>query len=234
MPFLLDLIIYHRKQFQMMRGLLEIFIFHQGLQMMWTLGKLCIYSIHQFIFHQRHLVPCKWCEPWERFACPVIAQAALISSIYQELSLPIINYPDVSWIIPVYQKKHPTLVSFLKIDDRLSRATLSLGAYQYYWEWCLRINDNLQHQAWPQKNASEMLVAPQISHGHGLPWSALVCYSLPWLLLAWPRCIILHPHSISLHPHCIHMHPPASVFICFICFVCFYLFFKIPTLSRFF
>ena len=85
-----------------------------------------------------------------------------------------------------------------------------------------------------QKNTSKMLVAPQISKGLGLPWSALVCYSLPWLLLAWPRCIILHPHSISLHPHCIHMHPPASAFICFICFVCFYLFFKIPTLSRFF
>ena len=31
-----------------------------------------------------------------------------------------------------------------------------------------------------EKNASEMLVAPQISQWLGLPWSALVCHSLPW------------------------------------------------------
>ena len=31
--------------------------------------------------------------------------------------------------------------------------------------------------------ASEMLVAPRISEYFGLPWSALICYSLPWMLL---------------------------------------------------
>ena len=43
-----------------------------------------------------------------------------------------------------------------------------------------------------------MLVAPRIPQGLCLLWSALVCYSLPWmllvklvvawLLLAWPPC----------------------------------------------
>ena len=37
------------------------------------------------LFYQWRRNSCKWCEPWERFACTVIAQTALISTIYHKL-----------------------------------------------------------------------------------------------------------------------------------------------------
>ena len=56
-----------------------------------------------------------------------------------------------------------------------------------FFHWCLSsLSSSLTEVgARHLKKSSEMPVAPRISQWLGLPWSALVCHSLSWLLLAW-------------------------------------------------
>ena len=130
MPFLHGLIVYHRKQFQMMRGLLEIFIFHQcGCKWCEPWERFAL-TPFIFIFHQQRLILCKWCEPRERFASNLFiykyylfsitgnafagnavnlwkdlhALYCLCSAIYQRLEQFMKHYPDLSYITKIYKK----------------------------------------------------------------------------------------------------------------------------------